>query len=181
MTSGVLCLDVLSESAERSLDARAACERLVADQYDRIHRLAWTLTGAAEDARDLTQETFLAAVQAMHRFRGEAQVSTWLISILRNQFTLYLRRRRRWRFAPLDAAADRAAAPAPEPPEVMALKHVRSLPEELQLPVVLFYVDEMRYQDIAAALGCPIGTVRSRLFEARERLRRLVKGAEHDL
>ena len=92
----------MSESAPRSeVDLVAACragrreafDELVARYYNRIYRLAYAMAGAGA-ASDLAQETFLAAVKSFANFRGEAQLATWLISILRNQYSLWLRGRR---------------------------------------------------------------------------------------
>lgn len=152
---------------------REAFDALVAVHYDRLYRIAWSLAGP-ESAADLVQETFLAAVKAFPRFRGDAQLSTWLVSILRNQVSVFLRGLRKWRPAPLSDQL-----PAPEPPVIDRavrdiLDRVKDLPEDLRTTLVLFHVDGMSYADIARSMECPIGTVRSRLFEARERLKRLV-------
>ena len=158
---------------------REALDALVSVYYDRIYRLAWTLAGA-DAAADLTQETFLSAVKSFSRFRGDAQLSTWLISILRNQYSLFLRGRRKWRLAPLPDDGDRLAAPPPPTLDREVrdiLERVKDLPEELRTTLVLFHVDGMSYADIARAMECPVGTVRSRLFEARDRLKRLVTKA----
>ena len=159
---------------------REAFDALVTRHYDRIYRLAHTLAGP-EAAADLAQETFLAAVKAFPRFRGDAQLSTWLISILRNQGSLYLRGRKKWKLAPISDERDRLSAP--EPPEIEGdvreiLDRMKDLPEELRTTLALFHVDGLTYADIALAMECPVGTVRSRLFEARARLRRLVSKAE---
>jgi RNA polymerase sigma-70 factor (ECF subfamily) len=159
---------------------REALDALVEAHYDRVYRLAWTLAGA-EAAADLAQETFLAAVKAFPRFRGDAQLSTWLVSILRNQYSLLLRGLKKWRLAPLPEDGDRL--PAPRPPaierEVQEIfNRIKELPEELRTTLVLFHVDGMKYADIARAMECPVGTVRSRLFEARERLKKLVSRTE---
>jgi RNA polymerase sigma-70 factor (ECF subfamily) len=160
---------------------RDAYEALVSSYHDRLHRIAAAMAGA-DAAGDLVQETFLAAVEGFHRFRGDAQLSTWLISILRNRFSLYLRVQKKWKLAPLPD--DGVPLPAPEPPAAErdlrhVLARVQELPEELRTALVLFHIDEMSYADIAKAMECPIGTVRSRLFEARERLRKLVLEAEN--
>lgn len=159
---------------------REALDALVAVHHDRLYRLATTLAGP-EAAADLVQETFLAAVKSFPRFRGDAQLSTWLISILRNQFSLFLRGRKKWKLAPLPEEG--ARLPAPEPPETdrdarEILDRVKDLPEELRTTLVLFHVDGLKYADIARVMQCPVGTVRSRLFEARGRLKRLVTKAE---
>jgi RNA polymerase sigma-70 factor (ECF subfamily) len=159
---------------------RDALDALVQMYYDRIFRLAWALAGA-EAAADLAQETFLSAVKAAPRFRGDAHLSTWLISILRNQYSLLVRGFKRWKASPLPEQGLGIAAP--EPPEVdqelrEILDRVKELPEDLRTTLVLYHVEGMRYADIARTMECPIGTVRSRLFEARERLRRLVARPE---
>jgi RNA polymerase sigma-70 factor (ECF subfamily) len=159
---------------------KEAFDRLVELHYGRLHRLACTMTGSSEDAADLVQETFLAAMKSAPNFRADAKLTTWLIAILRNQFSLHLRGLRKWRHAPLEAAGS-VGAPEPRPamrPAVAAiLERVRSLPEELRSPLVLFYLEGMRYADIAEAMECPVGTIRSRLFEARERLKKMMEGA----
>ena len=160
---------------------REAFDALIAAHYDRIYRLAWTLAGP-DAAADLAQEAFLAAVKAFPRFRGDAQLSTWLVSILRNQYSLFLRGLKKWRLAPLPEDGDRLAAPPPPPAMDRQVREildrVRDLPEDLRTTLVLFHVDGMKYADIARVMECPVGTVRSRLFEARGRLKKLVTEAD---
>ena len=166
--------------AECRAGRREALDALISRHYDRIYRLAWTLAGA-DAAADLAQETFLAAVKALPRFRGDAQLSTWLVSILRNQVSLFLRGLKKWRLAPLPEDGDRLAAPPPPAidREVRDIfDRVKELPEELRTTLVLFHVDGMSYADIARAMDCPLGTVRSRLWDARGRLKKLVSEAE---
>jgi RNA polymerase sigma-70 factor (ECF subfamily) len=172
-----------SDEARLVADLRAgrreAFDQMVGLHYDRLHRLACTLIGSGGDAADLVQETFLAAMKSAPNFRGDSRLTTWLIAILRNQYTLHLRGRRKWRHAALDAAgALRAPEPSPAVrPEVVAiLERVGKLPEELRTALVLFYLEGMRYQEIADAMECPVGTIRSRLFEARERLKKMMEG-----
>src|SRR5688500_11448145 len=155
---------------------RDAFDELARRHYDRIHRLAYAMAGA-EGASDLAQETFLAAARAFPPFRGEAKVGTWLVSILRNQYTMWLRGRKRWRLSPLEGESTRLPATPPSTLEKgvrESRERVKDLPEELRTTLVLFYVDGLKYADIAQAMECPIGTVRSRLFEARERLKSLL-------
>ena len=159
---------------------REALEALVSVHHDRLYRIATAMAGP-DAAADLVQETFLAAVGAFPRFRADAQLSTWLISILRNRFSLFLRGQRKWKLAKLPEDGDRLVAS--EPPSVDrdvrdVLDRVHELPEDLRTTLVLFHVDGLSYAAIARAMDCPIGTVRSRLFEARERLKRLLRKAE---
>lgn len=160
---------------------RSAFDDLVARHYDRLYRLAYAMAGPSA-AADLVQETFLAALRALRNFRGESQLSTWLISILRNQYSLHLRQRRR-QPAPLEEEGRRLAVPPSDREGVdeglrRIFERVRELPEDLRETLVLFYVDGLKYAEIARVLECPIGTVRSRLFEARERLKKLCEARE---
>lgn len=181
MTTGALAL-TLTPMTEQELivgcraGRREAFDELVSRHYDRIYRLAYAL-GGSEQAKDLAQETFLAAVRSLPSFRGESQVSTWLVSILRNQCSNFRRTERKWRLSPLEGEADRLPAPPVREIEtgVRAIfERMKELPEDLRLTLILFYVEGMKYAEIAQAMGCPIGTVRSRLFDARERLKNYV-------
>ncbi len=159
---------------------REAFDELVSRYYDRIYRLAYAMAGS-QAARDLAQETFVAAVKAFSNFRGDSQISTWLISILRNQCSLHRRSERKWNMAPLDGENDRVSAPKPREIETgirTILDRLKDLPEELRMTLVLFYIEGLKYLEIAQAMGCPVGTVRSRLFQARERLRASVADPE---
>lgn len=157
-----------------------AFDELVGRYYDRIQRLAYATIGP-EHAKDLAQETFMAAVKAFPSFRGDSQLSTWLISILRNQSTMFRRNEKKWRLAPLDGEDGNLRAQPGNEIETgirTILDRLKDLPEDLRMTVVLFYIEGMKYAEIAQVMGCPVGTVRSRLFEARERLRASVAGAE---
>ena len=156
--------------------AREAFDELVRRFYDRLFRLAYAMVGPGA-AADLVQETFLAALRSFGRFRGDAQLSTWLISILRHQVSLHLRGRRK-AMAPLESEGRRLAAPEadqddPEGGLRLIFSRVKDLPPDLRETLVLFYVEGLKYAEIARLMECPIGTVRSRLFEARERLKKL--------
>lgn len=155
---------------------RAAFEELVARHYDRLFRLAYSMAGPSA-AADLVQETFLAALRSMRRFRGESQLSTWLISILRHQYSIFLRQRRRQPAPLVDGGQRLTVAPSDRDGKDEELhrifERVRDLSEDLRETLLLFYVEGLKYAEIARLLGCPIGTVRSRLFEARERLKKM--------
>lgn len=185
MTTGAIAL-ALGPMTEQELIAgcragrREAFDEMVSRYYDRIHRLGCALVGPAF-AYDLAQETFLAAVKSLSNFRGESRLSTWLISILRNQASLLRRSEKMRRTAPLNDEGERLAAPPPKELEtgIAAIwERMKDLPEDLRLTLVLFYVEGMKYAEIAQAMECPIGTVRSRLFEARERLKTFVSQQE---
>ena len=141
-----------------------AVEALVRDHYDRVYRLAYVMCGNVEDALDLTQDTFAAALEGLPRFRGESAPMGWLAGILRNRFMMLLRRRRR----PPPLPPPATATPDLEP----VLGEIRSLPEPQRTTLYLFYTEELDYAAIARAMDCPVGTVRSRLHQARATLRK---------
>lgn len=148
-------------------------ELLVERAYDRVYRVAFSMVYNEEDARDLTQETFTAVLDSIHRFRGESALMSWLVSILRNTYTVWLRRRKR--VTPLEFEEDLVAGESrAEEVREHVMGALRKLPERLRTVIVLYHLEDMAYEDIARALECPVGTVRSRLHEARQELKRLL-------
>jgi RNA polymerase sigma-70 factor (ECF subfamily) len=159
----------------------------------RIFALAFGMLGREEEARDATQETFLAAFRNLRNFRGEAKVSSWLHRIAINQCITRQRRARVRNETALEdetsSAAMTALAPAHESPAQMAesrerteivRRAVRALPPELREVIVMKEFEELTFQEIADVLDLPLSTVKSRLYTALGQLRmRLEKhGAE---
>jgi RNA polymerase sigma-70 factor (ECF subfamily) len=150
----------------------------------RIYALAFGMLGREEDARDATQETFLAAFRNLRGFRGEAKVSSWLHRIAVNQC---ITRQRRARVRSETAIEDEAqhdagafAVAAHESPAKQAesrqrteavRRAVAALPPELRQVIVMKEFEEMTFQEIAAALELPLSTVKSRLYTALRQLR----------
>jgi len=172
----------LVESARRG--DLTAFERLVLAHQDRLFRVAHRLLGNPEDAEDAAQEAFLRAFRSLRSFRGGAKFSTWLFRILLNVCRTAASRRGRLCLAQSPAATDLAAeaseeACATDPPEVVVREETRrkvreallSLPRHYREVAVLFEIEGLPYEEIAAALGIPMGTVRSRLNRARLLLR----------
>jgi len=175
----------------------AAFEQLVAERSGDIYALLFRLTSDAEEARDLTQETFLRAYQGIQRFRGDADLKTWIYRIAINQARnrwRWWRRRRRDVTVSLDAPiGDREQtlgatlkdvdAIDPEQ-ETLARERENQLRAALQSlrssyreAVILRDVDGFSYEEIAATLQINIGTVKSRLSRGRLELRRKLEGS----
>jgi RNA polymerase sigma-70 factor, ECF subfamily len=154
---------------------------------DALHRLARHLTASPPDAEDLVQETYVRALRGAARFRPGTDLRAWLFRILRNAF---LDGRRREERSPVDAAGEPSqAAEAPAAAgagellrgdaELERLRRVvgeeieaalRTLSEDART-VVLLDVEGLSEAEIAEVMGCPAGTVKSRLFRARLALR----------
>ena len=151
----------------------------------KIFALAYGITGSAEEARDATQETFIAAYRNLRGFRGEAQVSSWLHRIAVNQC---ITRQRRARVRP-ETQLEEGAEPAGARPlwdgadanpvgaaesrqRAEAVRRaVASLPHELREVVLMKEFEELTFQEIADALQLPLSTVKSRLYTALKQLR----------
>jgi len=173
-----------------------AFEQLVTERSPEIFGLLFRLTENSEEARDLTQETFLRAFQSIGRFRGEADLRTWIYRIAINQARnrwRWWRRRRRDSTVSLDATQGQSnqtliatLAESSENPEQQTLAHERELALRSALQrvgrayretVILRDIEGFSYEEIATALAINVGTVKSRLARGREELRRKLEGS----
>ena len=151
---------------------------------ERVQRLCLRLLGRRADAEDATQEVFLKLFERASAFDGRARFSTWLHRLTVN-LCLHRMERERLRLAralPEDGGV--LADPCATPPEALSRTEAREALERLlarlspehRAVLVLRELEELSYQEIAAALGLPEGTVMSRLSRAREKLRALMSG-----
>ena len=164
-----------------------AFELLVLKYQRRIQRLIARMVRDTDLVEDIAQETFIRAYRALHQFRGDAQFYTWLYRIAVNtakKTLLDLKHDPLLTEAALrpDGDDDETFQPGNEPmaeetPEtLLAAREIAqavqsaldALPEDLRQAVTLREIEGLSYEDIAAVMACPIGTVRSRIFRARE-------------
>ena len=175
----------------------AAFERLVNERSGDVYALLFRLTNDAEEARDLTQETFLRAFQSINLFRGDSTLKTWIYRIAINQARnrwRWWRRRRRDATVSLDgsdrpdeqALTGRLRNEAAVDPEQETLAHEREqqlreallgLRRSYREAVILRDVEGFSYEEIAATLQINIGTVKSRLSRGRLELRKKLEGS----
>jgi RNA polymerase sigma-70 factor, ECF subfamily len=176
----------------------AAFNHLVEERHADIYALLYRLTEDAEEARDLTQETFLQAFRHIANFRGDADLRTWLYRIAVNQARnrwRWWKRRRRDRTVSLDApAGDSSDAPlsarlagedAGDPEQqTLARERERALLAALHTlssayreVIVLRDIEGLSYEEVAHALEINVGTVKSRLSRGRIELRRRLEGS----
>ncbi len=160
--------------------------RLVDRHYDRLFRAARFMCGDEEAAEDLVQETFLAAIDARHRFEGRSSDYTWLYGILLNKFRGWVRRRKASFLSlqelsgPSDRGGGAAQLEADVPGPVQRavrrenIEQVRDAIQELspdhRAVITLRYVEQLPYQEIADLLDCPLGTVKSRIHYALQQI-----------
>jgi RNA polymerase sigma-70 factor (ECF subfamily) len=150
-----------------------------------IYALAYRTIGREEDARDVCQETFLRAFRALPGFRGQAKFSSWLYRIALNLCRDWIRRERRTGFVQPPEDVDlRELAAAEEPFEsiedlvsrhdqVRAIERAMALlPEEQRTAIVLKEYHGLTFQEIADLVGCPLSTVKTRLYQGLSVVRR---------
>lgn len=152
-------------------ESRALVNRLIGSCYEPLYRYARRLSGSAERAEDLVQETFLTALERLDQLIEPDRAGGWLRTTLRNLFLASLRRERRLATGfDFDGVASSVERPSDE---LLDLPHaLDQLPEEFRIPLILSYVDHLEYREIAEQLDLPIGTVMSRLSRAKAALRR---------
>lgn len=163
---------------------RRAFDLLVLKYQRKIMRLLSRMVREPADVEDVAQEAFVKAYRALPQFRGDSAFYTWLYRIAINtarnwqaansrrpQTVSTLENDEGETFSQIDSLTDQST------PESLAATRqiaqtvndaINALPEDLRTAIVLREIEGMSYEDIASAMGCPIGTVRSRIFRARE-------------
>lgn len=168
----------------------AAFNEIVARYKTKIYNYLYRMTGNAEDAEDLAQEVFVRMYTNIHAFRAEASLSTWLFRIAGNLCIDAFRRNKKQRGAvvSLDASlsedeSEGATRDIPDstlaPETLFARKELgmqietalAKLPHKLRSAVILHDIEGLPYEEIAAVEKIPVGTVKSRIFNARVSLR----------
>lgn len=170
---------------------KAAFDLLVLKYQSRIINLVSRFVRNHADAQDVTQDAFLKAYRALPNFRGESAFYTWMYRIAVNTAKNFLALQVSRRTSDMEQDAsemeqidDTAALKDIDTPEHLLLtteiqetviKAIDALPEELRTAITLRELEGMSYEDIAEAMACPIGTVRSRIFRARESIDKLLE------
>jgi len=170
-----------------------AFELLVIKYQRRIQRLIGRMVRDVDLVEDIAQETFIRAYRALAQFRGEAQFYTWLYRIAINTAKKALMDLKRNPTVSENAyksddddetsSVENELTSAETPDAVLASKEIaeiinaamEALPEELRVAITLREIEGLSYEEIAEVMSCPIGTVRSRIFRAREAISAKVK------
>ena len=163
---------------------RAEFEALVLARLDELFGAALRLTRSRSDAEDLVQEAVMRAYTHWHRFEPGTNARAWMHRIVVNTFINGYRRRRREREILEQLHGTETKVPVPDPGRPLLRDGVgdevqtalAELSEDFRLVVQLVDGEGMSYQEVADIVGCPIGTVMSRLHRARRALRRRLRG-----
>jgi RNA polymerase sigma-70 factor (ECF subfamily) len=176
--------------AQAAAGSREAFDELVRRHQVSIVSLARALTSGSADAEDLAQEVFLRVWRGLRGFRGDSTFRTWLhrvaVNVIHSHHGRVSRLRRLFQAAPAEPAARRDNDPIESAADSTDLesdvvmrdaidKALATLPDELRVAVTLRDVQGLDYKEIAGVLDVPIGTVESRIFRGRQRLKPLLE------
>ena len=156
---------------------------LILEHVPRLRRYARALLGDRYAADDLVQDTLERAWNKFHLWRPGSDLRAWLFAIMHNVFVNQVRSRR----SEIERTMEELPAIAVRATQSDALeladveRALRGLPEEQREVLLLVAVEEMTYDEVSRALAIPVGTVMSRLSRARERMRRLIAGAQQSV
>jgi RNA polymerase sigma-70 factor, ECF subfamily len=159
-----------------------AFDSLVTKYQRRLIRMALRLVGSESEAEDVVQEAFIKAYRALPQFRGDAAFYTWLYRIAVNTARNYLESRSKRESGMnesgvMETNGERESLNSSDTPESTLMtrqvaetvgKAMQELPDDLRLALSLREIEGLSYDEIAEVMKCPIGTVRSRIFRARE-------------
>ena len=180
-------MDVDQELVARAAaGSREAFDDLVRRHQVSIVSLARALTNGSADAEDLAQEVFIRVWRSLRGFRGDSTFRTWLhrvaVNVIHSHHGRVSRLRRLIQPAPVESAEhpiERAAAPVDVESDLVLRDAIdqalATLPDELRVAVTLRDVQGLDYKEIAVVLEVPIGTVESRIFRGRQRLKPLLE------
>jgi len=138
---------------------------ILAQYQDKVFRLACTMLRDETQAEDAAQETFVRVWKGLGRFRGESSISTWIFTIARRTCLDALKARKNTVGLENVIETPRLATAGLD---VDALLH--ELPERAREAVVLFYLEDRSYEEVARTMGIPMGTVKTLLFRARKQM-----------
>ncbi len=163
----------------------AAFEKLLLLHKDKVRNLIFLTLGDSEFVDDIIQDVFISVYHKIKEFRFESKFTTWLYRITVNKCRDYLRKKRvRSIFTPIQdtheniqSSAMRTDIDIPQ----LVRKAIDRLPEKLRIPLILRDMEGFSYNEIAEKLDCEVGTIKSRIFRARESLKALLEPYQKEM
>lgn len=181
----VFALPATARPDLRVTEPAPSFQQIVDAHYPGLHRFALSMCRREDVAEDLVQQTFLQWARKGHTLRDGGKVKTWLFTTLYREWLGQARREARHpeiEFEPDLHGVDGPEEDTPEPHVDSATLHaaLERLDPGHRAPLVLFYLKELSYREIADTLGLPIGTVMSRLSRAKDSLRSILRSLKDD-
>lgn len=182
----VLELDDDFSLIKRFIDGdNSVFELLVKRHKEKVRNIVYLTIGNSNAVDDIAQEVFITVYKNLKRFRFESQFTTWLYRITVNKCKDHLRKINvRKIFIPIkEAAGEPGGGIDVENKDVsnIVMDAISKLPSKLRVPLVLKDIEGFSYQEISETIQCEMGTVKSRIFRAREGLRNILKPMESEL
>lgn len=164
-------------------------DKIVAENESKIFNVIFSFVGNYDDALDLTQETFICAFQNLKNFRQESSISTWLYTIAINLCKKSHNKRKRALSIFINSIDNVDEHLNNQATEIQSLDEkieineqqllirqvISSLPKRYKSVIILKYLQELSYEEIAEIVGCNVGTVKSRLSRAKDKLKPKLK------
>lgn len=183
----ILSLDDDFSLIKRFIEGDETTFRLLVQRHkDKVRNITYLTLGSSDAVDDIAQDVFLTVYKNLKRFRFESQFTTWLYRITVNKCKDHLRKKR-IRSIFISIKEDEQQEPAyhssheSKDTSEIVRKAMDELPDKLRIPLMLKDLEGLSYQEIAQTVNCEIGTVKSRIFRAREGLRNILKPYEKEL
>ena len=167
----------------RVTDSVPSFEQIVDSHYQGLYRFALSMCRREATAQDLVQQTFLQWAKKGHTLRDASRVKTWLFTTIYREWLGIARREKKYEEVEFEpdqhgAAQNHDDGDHPRVDSATLQTALEELEPNYRAPLVLFYLKELSYRDIAETLGVPIGTVMSRLSRAKDSLRAILRRLE---
>ena len=164
---------------------KSAFQVLVKRHKEKVRNIVYLTMNNSALVDDIAQEVFITVYRNLKNFRFESQFTTWLYRITVNRCKDYLRRMNvRKIFSPLDESFEVAEYSTPvENNDIskIVMDAIAKLPAKLRMPLILKDIEGFSYQEISETLNCEMGTVKSRIFRGREKLKEILQPLEKEL
>ncbi len=182
----ILSLDDDFSLIKRFIDGEESVFRLIVQRHkEKVRNIIYLTLNSNDYLDDIAQEVFITVYRNLNQFKFQSQFTTWLYRITVNKCKDHIRKMRiRKIFSPIkDIDKDAGYNISVEESNTVELVHeaIKKLPDKLRIPLLLKDIEGFSYQEIAETVECEIGTVKSRIFRAREGLKNLLKPYEQEL
>jgi RNA polymerase sigma-70 factor (ECF subfamily) len=186
-TQTILTLDDDFSLIKRFNDGdESAFRALISRHKEKVRNLIYLTLGNTDSLDDISQEVFISVYRKLKSFRFESQFTTWLYRITVNKCRDHLRKIKiRSIFSPFTTESENLISPEQVPDDydikLIVRQAVATLPEKLRIPLILKDFDGLSYQEISETMGVELGTIKSRIFRAREGLKKILTPYQKEL